>query len=69
MGTELNAKPHYLILDGLRGIAAILVVFFHLFEAHSSGHLDQVINHGYLAVDLCFRGLWSVMLTTIVGIR
>lgn len=28
MGTELNAKPHYLILDGLRGIAAILVVFF-----------------------------------------
>ena len=54
MGTELNAKPHYLILDGLRGIAAILVVFFHLFEAHSSGHLDQVINHGYLAVDFFF---------------
>ena len=54
MGTELNAKPHYLILDGLRGVAAILVVFFHLFEAHSSGHLDQVINHGYLAVDFFF---------------
>ena len=54
MGTELNAKPHYLILDGLRGIAAILVVFFHLFEAHSSSHLDQVINHGYLAVDFFF---------------
>ena len=54
MGTDLNAKPHYLILDGLRGIAAILVVFFHLFEAHSSGHLDQVINHGYLAVDFFF---------------
>lgn len=54
MGTELNSKPHYLILDGLRGVAAILVVFFHLFEAHSSGPLDQVINHGYLAVDFFF---------------
>ena len=51
MGTELNAKPHYLILDGLRGVAAILVVFWPLI------------------FSLCFRGLWSVMLTTIVGIR
>lgn len=40
----LSSKPHYEILDGLRGVAAILVVFFHLFEAHSSGPLDQLIN-------------------------
>lgn len=26
-------KPHFLILDGLRGMAAIIVVIFHLFEA------------------------------------
>lgn len=50
----LNTKPHYQILDGLRGVAAILVVFFHLFEAHSSGPLEQIINHGYLAVDFFF---------------
>lgn len=50
----LSSKPHYEILDGLRGVAAILVVFFHLFEAHSSGPLDQLINHGYLAVDFFF---------------
>jgi peptidoglycan/LPS O-acetylase OafA/YrhL len=48
-------KPHYLILDALRGIAAILVVVFHLFEAHTLGdHQNQIINHGYLAVDFFF---------------
>lgn len=52
--TVLNSKPHYEILDGLRGVAAILVVFFHLFEAHASGPMEQIINHGYLAVDFFF---------------
>ena len=47
-------KPHYPILDGLRGVAAVMVVAFHIFEAHATGHLDQVINHGYLAVDFFF---------------
>jgi peptidoglycan/LPS O-acetylase OafA/YrhL len=46
----LHSKPHYPILD-LRGIAAIMVVAFHIFEAHATSHLDQIINHGYLAVD------------------
>jgi len=50
----LPSKPHYPILDGLRGVAALLVVAFHLFEAHATSHLDQVINHGYLAVDFFF---------------
>jgi peptidoglycan/LPS O-acetylase OafA/YrhL len=50
----LAAKPHYPILDGLRGVAAILVVAFHIFETHSTSHLDQIINHGYLAVDFFF---------------
>jgi len=50
----ITAQPHYPILDGLRGVAALLVVAFHLFEAHATSHLDQVINHGYLAVDFFF---------------
>jgi len=50
----LTTKPHYPILDGLRGVASVMVVAFHLFEAHSTGHLDQIINHGYLAVDFFF---------------
>lgn len=51
---KLGTKPHYPILDGLRGIAAIIVVFFHLAEPLSSSHLDNVVNHGYLAVDFFF---------------
>ena len=49
-----DTKPHYNILDGLRGVAAIMVVCFHIFEAFASSHLDQRINHGYLAVDFFF---------------
>lgn len=51
----LASKPHYEILDGLRGVAALMVVAFHLLEAHSGGsHYKQIINHGYLAVDFFF---------------
>lgn len=49
-----DTKPHYEILDGLRGVAAIMVVCFHLFEAYATSHIDQQINHGYLAVDFFF---------------
>lgn len=51
---HLASKPHFLILDGLRGVAALVVVAFHLFEAHATSHLDQLLNHGYLAVDFFF---------------
>ena len=51
---KLGTKPHYQILDGLRGVAAIFVVCFHLAEPLSSSHLDNVVNHGYLAVDFFF---------------
>ena len=49
-----SEKHHYHILDGLRGVAAIVVVWFHIFEAYATSHVDQIINHGYLAVDFFF---------------
>ena len=52
--TALSAKPHYQILDGLRGVAALTVVIFHILEAFSTSHLDLMINHAYLAVDFFF---------------
>lgn len=51
---QLATKPHYPVLDALRGVAAITVLAFHIFEIHSTGHHDQIINHGYLAVDFFF---------------
>lgn len=50
----LESKPRYEVLDGLRGVAAMMVVAFHLFETYSGGHITQIINHGYLAVDFFF---------------
>jgi len=51
----IDSKKHYDILDGLRGVAAVMVVIFHIFETFSGGnHLTQIMNHGYLAVDFFF---------------
>ena len=46
-----DTKPHYQILNGLRGVAAIMVIFYHIFEAFATSSMDQKFNHGYLAVD------------------
>lgn len=52
-----NSKPHYALLDGLRGVAAMLVVWYHVFEGFQFAGNKPVIdfiNHGYLAVDFFF---------------
>jgi peptidoglycan/LPS O-acetylase OafA/YrhL len=50
-----DSKPHYQILDGLRGVASIVVIIFHVFETFTGGNrFIQIINHGYLAVDFFF---------------
>jgi peptidoglycan/LPS O-acetylase OafA/YrhL len=58
-GVQLSAfsdtKSHYQILDGLRGVAAVIVVMFHILETFTGGdNVKQIINHGYLAVDFFF---------------
>ncbi|HAL80839.1 MAG TPA: acyltransferase [Mucilaginibacter sp.] len=50
-----DSKSHYEILDGLRGVASVLVIAFHIMETFTGGNrFIQVINHGYLAVDFFF---------------
>ena len=58
----LDTKPHYALLDGLRGVAALMVVWYHVFEGFAfAGAINgvgdgsiTVFNHGYLAVDFFF---------------
>ena len=47
-------KPHFEILDGLRGVAALAVVVFHFMEIAVPDPANNFIAHAYLAVDFFF---------------
>ena len=57
-----DTKAHYDLLDGLRGVAALVVIWYHIFEgfafaevSNSAGSgMIETFNHGYLAVDFFF---------------
>lgn len=57
-----DTKAHYDLLDGLRGVAALMVIWYHIFEgfafaevSNSAGSgMIETFNHGYLAVDFFF---------------
>ena len=50
----VKAPSHYASLDGLRGVAAVIVLLYHIGEAHAVDRFTQMFNHGYLAVDFFF---------------
>ena len=50
MNYKLSSKPHYEVLDGLRGVAALMVLIYHIFECFDY----SPVPHGNLAVDFFF---------------
>lgn len=56
----MQSKSHLLLLDALRGVAALIVLWFHCNEgfgyevAGGTGIFTQTCDHGYLAVDFFF---------------
>ena len=50
----LRTKPHFEILDGLRGVAAVAIVLFHFMEWIYPDPDKNFIGHGFLAVDFFF---------------
>jgi peptidoglycan/LPS O-acetylase OafA/YrhL len=50
----LKSKRHFEVLDGLRGVAAIVVVTFHFMEMAISDYSKNFVGHGFLAVDFFF---------------
>lgn len=49
-----HSGHRYELLDGLRGVAAMLVIWYHFGEGFATSPVDQMLNHGYLAVDFFF---------------
>ena len=64
--TYLASKPHYEILDGLRGVAAVMVILKHMQAAVILLKLSIMAIWQWISFS-CFPVLLSVMLMMTVG--
>ena len=56
MNDKLKVKPQRIDIDGLKGIAILAVVFYHLFDLLKSAHFTEstLFDGGFLGVDIFF---------------
>lgn len=65
-----DTKPHYDLLDGLRGVAALLVVWYHVYEGYAFAGGSDTIGAIWPWISfLSYPVSLSAMLTTTVGQR
>ena len=65
-----DTKPHYELLDGLRGVAALLVVFYHIFEGFSFVHsLLSLITVIWPSISSLYFQVLSSDMRTMTGGR
>ncbi len=59
------AKEQRLDIDGLKAIAILAVVFYHLFDLLKSAHFTEstIFDGGFLGVDI-FVGIYGILKTS-----
>ena len=49
-----DTKPHYHLLDGLRGVAALMVIWYHVFEGYAFAGGTTIFRLNFFIYDKFF---------------